>query len=349
MGMVDAEGILLRGDVVAQHQIQLELSLPHTGNGRDGVMHLAIRLREHKGRLVRIAPPRGEDAIRQLHQTLIIFAAEPDHRHGPLDDARLHIREVPESHRLLNRRPLHGEGVAAALKVVVAQDGASHDGKIGVAAHKVVGEPLDKVQQLAEGGLFDLHGGVAAIEHDAVLVIVDVGTVLEEPILFVDGDGNDPVILPGGMPQPPGVALVLSAKHALRIAALGGGLCRGDALGVLLRLGEIDGDVQFPVGGGGLPLSVPRNAVAPDVVRVLTEAVKPVCGRLRVGLIPSPEFTDDLSGAGRQYAHQLGIEQVAAGDVVLYDAPSSSSSFRISSKGRSRTVCGGSHDSSPKV
>ena len=30
-------------------------------------------------------------------------------------------------------------------------------------------------------------------------------------------------------------------------------------------------------------------------------------------------------------------------------AASSSSSFRISSKGRSRTVCGGSHDSSPKV
>ena len=284
-------------------------------------MHLTVRLRENEGRLVRIAPPCGEDAVRQLHQTLVVGAAQTDHGHGPLDDARLHIRELPEGHRLLNRRPLHGEGVAAALEMVVAENRAAHDGEIGVAAHKIVGELPDEVQQSAEGRPVDLHGGVPAVQNDAVLVVVDIGAVLEEPVLLIDGDGDDPVVLPCGMPQPSRVALVLPAELAFWIAALGGGLRRGNGLGVLLRLGQVDGDVQLAVGGGGRPLPVPRNAVTPDVVRVLTEAVEPVRGLLQVGLIPSPEFTDDLSGAGRQYAHQLGIEQVAAGDVVLYDTP----------------------------
>ena len=294
MGMVDAEGILLRGDVVAQHQIQLKLSLPHTGDGGDGVVHLAVRLRENEGRLVRIAPPRGEDAVRQLHQALVVGAAQTDHGHGPLDDARLHIREVPEDHRLLNRRPLHGEGVAAALKMVVAQDGAAHDGKIGVAAHEVVGELLDEVQQLAEGGLLDLHGGVTAVEDDAMLVVVDIGAVLEEPVLPVDGDGNDPVILPGGVVEPSRVSLVLLAEQALGVAALGRCLGRGDGAGVLLRLGEIDGDIHIAVGGGGLPLHIPCDAVAPDIVGVLAEPVQPVRGLLRGRLIPPEKVLYDL-------------------------------------------------------
>ena len=218
---------------------------------------------------------------------------------------------------LLHRGFFHGKNIAAALKMVVAENRAAHDGKIGVAAHKVVGELLDEVQQLAEGGLIDLHGGVMPIQNDAVLVVVDIGTVLEEPVLLMDGDGDDPVVLPGRVIYTSCVALVLSAKHAFWIAALGGGLRRGDGLGILLRLGQVDGDVQLPVGGGGLPLSVPRNAVTADVVRVLTEAVEPVRGLLRGVPVLFPKALNDLSGAGRQYAHQLGIEQVAAGGVVL--------------------------------
>ena len=55
-------------------------------------------------------------------------------------------------------------------------------------------------------------------------------------------------------------------------------LRRRDGLGVLLRFGEVDGDVQFPIGGGRLPLHILGDAIAPDVVRILTEAIKPVRG-----------------------------------------------------------------------
>ena len=111
------------------------------------------------------------------------------------------VERVRQAIEALNYQPsmmarglLHGKGVAAALEMVMAQNGAAHDGKICVAAHKVVGELLNEVQQLAEGGPLDLHGGVLAVEHDAVLVVVDVGAVLEEPVLLIDGNGDDPVL-----------------------------------------------------------------------------------------------------------------------------------------------------------
>ena len=86
----------------------------------------------------------------------------------------------------------------AALEMVVAQDAATHNGQIGVAAHEIVREEGHKVQQLAEGGPLDLHGSVLVVEHDAVLVVVDIGAVLQIPCAAVDGQRDDAVILAGG-------------------------------------------------------------------------------------------------------------------------------------------------------
>ena len=101
--------------------------------------------------------------------------------------------------------------------MVVAEDGATHDGQVGVGAHKVVGEPLDEVQQLAEGGAVDLHGDMAAVEGDAVLVVVDIGGVLQEPGTAVDGNGNHAVVAAGGVVDPSRIALILGAELAPRI------------------------------------------------------------------------------------------------------------------------------------
>ena len=287
--MEHAQGELLGGDVVAQHQVQLVLALPLAGDGGDGVVRLAVGLGEDKGVGVRVSPPGGQDLVRQVHQAGIIGAAQPDDGEGPVDDARLHVLKAREGDRLFHRGLLHGEGVAAALEVVMAQNGAAHDGQIRVGAHEVVGELADEVQLLAEGGAVDLHGDVLAVEDDAVLVVVDIGAILEEPALSVNGDGDDPVILAGGMVHPAGVALILPAQLALGVAALGRRLGGGDGPGVLLRLGEVDGDVQVPELRGGNPLHVPGDAVAADVVRVLAEVVKPVGGTLRGVGITLPE------------------------------------------------------------
>ena len=162
----------------------------------------------------------------------------------------------------------------------MAEDGPPHDGKVRVGTHEVVGELFDKVQLLAEGGAVDFHRHVDAIEDNAVLVVVDIGGVLEKPLLPIDHDGNDAVVLTGGVVEPPGVPLVLPAELALGIAALRRRLGGGDSTGVLLRLREIDGDVQIAVGCRGDPLLVLCDAVAADIVRVLAEAVVPVRGGL---------------------------------------------------------------------
>ena len=47
-----------------------------------------------------------------------------------------------------------------------------------------------------------------------------IGAVLEIPRTVVDGQRDDAVILPGGMVQPAGIALVLHAELALGVGAL---------------------------------------------------------------------------------------------------------------------------------
>ncbi len=80
-----------------------------------------------------------------------------------------------------HRGLFHGKDVAATLKMLVGEDAAAHDGQVGVGAHEVVGELAHKVQELGKGSPVDLHGHMPAIEHDAMLVIVNVGGVLQPP------------------------------------------------------------------------------------------------------------------------------------------------------------------------
>ncbi len=184
-----------------------------------------------------------------------------------------------------------------------------------------MGELLHKVQQLPEGRPVDLHGDVPAVKDDAVLVVVNIGGILEEPFAVVDGDGDDPVVPPGGMVHPARVALIFPAELALGVAALGGGLGGGDGPGVLLRLGEVDGDVQIAVLRGSHPLHIPGDAVTADVVRVLAEPVIPVRRLLPALGAARPKFPYDRAGPGRQDAHEPGVQQITAGNVVPDDAP----------------------------
>ena len=127
----------------------------------------------------------------------------------------------------------------------MGQDGAAHDGQVGVGAHKIMGELAHKVQQLGKAGPVDLHGDVLPVQADAVLIVVHIGGVLQKPGGAVDGDGDDAVVLPGGVVYPAGVALIFRAQLA---PGVGGGRevpGGGDGLGVLFRLGQVDGDVQI--------------------------------------------------------------------------------------------------------
>ena len=128
------------------------------------------------------------------------------------------------------------------------------------------------------------------------------------------------MILAGGVGQRAGVAFIFPAEQALRILRGLGLAGSGDGLGVLLRLGQVDRDVDVAVGRRGLPADILLRAVAADIVGVLAELVVPV-GRLRGRYrVFFAEHADHLGRARHKAVHEAGVEEVAGGDAVLDDA-----------------------------
>ena len=71
--MVDSQGMLLGGDVVAQYQVKFEILPPLPGYGGDGVVGLSIRVGVNKCVFIRILPPflqnpvcQGDDPVAVL-------------------------------------------------------------------------------------------------------------------------------------------------------------------------------------------------------------------------------------------------------------------------------------------
>ena len=320
--MVYAQGEFFGGEVISEHQVQLEL-VPHlAGDGRDGIVRFPVRLRENERGLVAVPPPGRQHLVSQLHQPVGIPAPQAQHGHGPEHDSRLHVLKTFQGKILLNGRFGHGKGVMSALEMVVAQNGAAHNGQIRVGAQEIVGEQPDEIEQLHKRGPLDLHGNVLPVEHDAVLVIIHIGGILESPLPAVDGDGDHPVVVPGRVVGSARVTHVLHAQLAFGVTALLGQLGRGDGLGILLRFGKVHRDVQPAVTGVSRPLHVLFDAVAAYVVRVLAQLVVILRGGLRRLPVAFPEFPVHLRGSGHQAVHQPGVEQVPVHHAVaLQQAP----------------------------
>ena len=319
MRVIEPQRMLLGGEVVAQHQVQLIALAAAAGNRGDGVVRLPIGLGKNHCFPVCIAAPGGQDAVGKIDQPLRVFPIQADDRHRPLDDARLDVVKAGKADRRLHRGLLHREGVVAALEVVVGQNRAADNRQVGVGADKVVRKLPHKVEQLAKAGAVDLHRDVLAVEADTVFVVVDIGRILQEPRRAVDGDRHDAVVLAGRVVDPSGIAFILRAQLAAGIVGGGQVAGGGNRLRVLFRLGQVDGDVQLAVFGHRLPLHVAGDAVAADVVGVLAKPVVPVGGLLRALPVESVEFFDHLRRPRRQHTHQPGIKQVAVNDAVLFE------------------------------
>ena len=59
--------------------------------------------------------------------------------------------------------------------MVVGEDGAAHDGQVRVGADEIMGQEVGESEEPREGLAVDMHGDVAAVQGDAVLVVIDVG------------------------------------------------------------------------------------------------------------------------------------------------------------------------------
>ncbi len=174
MRMENPQGMLFRGDVVSEHQIQFKTLSPLPGNGRDGGMGCALGLREDEGTLIGVASPLRENPVRQLRNALRVRTGKTDHRHGPLHHAGLYVLVSRYSKASLHRGLGHGEVIVSALEMLMRQDGAAHNGQIRIGTHEVMREHGHKIKELPERRPVDLHGCVLCIQHDAVLVVVHI-------------------------------------------------------------------------------------------------------------------------------------------------------------------------------
>ena len=271
---------------------------------------------------VRVAAPGVQNALRQRGQALAVGPGDADDRHRPAHDARADVLKARKAQRRFHRGLGHGKLIMSTLEVVVAQNRAAHDRKVCVGAEEIVREERDKVQQAAEAARVDFHGDVLSVEHDAVLVVVDVGRVLQVPVRPVEAQGDQAQVLARRVVHAPGVALVGVTELAFGIAALRRETGCRDGAGVLLGLGEVDGDVQRAVGALVDPLLILADAVAADIVRILTETVVPGGRRLRAHVVERGKSGAHLVREGRQYAHELRVEEIAGCGVVVDHAAS---------------------------
>ena len=320
MGMVHAHGMLLCGDVVPEHQVEL-IELPaHPGDGRNRVVRRPVGLAEDEGRLVRVASPGLQDVIRGVRHLGRVLSLETDHGHGPAHHACRHIRISGQGEVSLIGSLRHGKHIISALEMVVAQDRAAHDGQIRVGPRRIVGELAHEIQKLHKGVLVDLHRDMLFIEDNAVLIVIYVGRILQEILLSVQADGDNPVVLPGRMAEMARVALVFPAQQAAGIAAFFRLARLRDVPGILLRLGQVDGDVDGAVLGVRHPFLILRDTVPADIVGRLAEGVVIVGGVLGRYLVLLPEAQLHLGGKRRQNAHDLRVKEVLRRDrVILQD------------------------------
>ena len=191
----------------------------------------------------------------------------------------------------------------------MAQDAAAHDRQVGVGAAGVMRELADEIKYLGQGLLVHLHGLMLLVQHDAMLVEIGVGTVLQVELLPCQLNGHDAVGLAGREVDAPGIADILLAEHAGGVAALGLQALQGDGLGVLLGLGQIDGDLQLAVGGGSVPLDVLGDLGSADIVRYHAEIIEPVGSSLGALFhVQLMELFANFALAGHQSPHQAGLE-----------------------------------------
>ena len=120
--------------------------------------------------------------------------------------------------------------------MVMAKNRTAHNRKVCVGPHKIMRKLLYKVKKFHVCIMLNLHRNMPAVEHDAVLIVVHIRRILKSPLISLNCDWNDSVILPCWMIYPAGIALIFHAELTLRITAL---LCifsRRNRLGILLWL-----------------------------------------------------------------------------------------------------------------
>ena len=240
MRMVNAQRMFLRRNVIPKHQIQFKLISLLTGNRGNGVVLFAICLGIDKSCLICIAAPCIQDHIGKGNDSLRILCLQADYRHRPLHNTCLHILITRNDEFFFNRSLRHREFMVSTLKMIVCQNRSTNNREIRIRSQNIVWKLLHKIKQLAEGIVINLHRYMLSVKHDTVLIIINIGRILESPLFPIDLNGNNAVILSCRMIDPACISFVFTAEQTFRISSLLHQLRCCDCLRVLLWLRKVD-------------------------------------------------------------------------------------------------------------
>ena len=208
-----------------------------------------------------------------------------------------------------------------ALHVVVRQNRAAHNGKIGVRADEIMREHADKIKKLSERSVVDLHRNVLFGKGDTMLVVVNVGRILQIPLVARKRDRNDAVILTGGGVDSARISFIFTAQKAFRITALRKRFCRRDGFRVLFGLRKVDGDVNLAVFAFGLPFHILFNAIVADIIGCFGKGII-IIGRLfGAFFVKRIKLFDHRTRERRERAHELCVEKIAVHDRIVFQKP----------------------------
>ena len=172
-----------------------------------------------------------------------------------------------------------------------------------------MGELRHKIEQLLKGAGRDGHGRMLMGEHDAVLVVIYIGAVLQIPSLSAERQRHHTVILARGKIHAARIADVLDAQHTFGIAGCRLQALQSDGLGILFRFCEVDGDLQPAVFAGIVPFDVFGDLRGADIVGCDAQAVEIVRGRAHALRLPQLlEPGGRLAFPGHHRAHDARLK-----------------------------------------
>ena len=182
-------------------------------------------------------------------------------------------------------------------------------------------EQRDKIQQAHKSRARQFHRLVLGLEHDAMLVVILIRRILQEPGFIVQRQWNQAQILPRRMIDAPRVALVFTAQQAFRVRSAFGLPCGNDRFRIFFRLGQIDRDVQLTIGTAMFPAIVFRHTRHANVIARARLLVKIPRRRLRTARVFMRKCGLNHRRWRHKTAHQRGIKQIVLRDTVVGNHP----------------------------
>ena len=280
-------------------------------------MRLTIALSKDTDAFIAVSTPLVQDLLGQIAKFFAVFTRQTDRRHRPFHPASLDIRIPGKRIALLDWCLCHGKGIAAPLIMIMRQDGTADNRQIRIRAQKVMREDRDEVQQIFKALAGYLHRDMLAVQYDAVLIVIRVRRVLHEPPVTGQAQWNQTMRLAGRMTGMTSIAFILTAQQTFRIRAGFHELCLGNIPRILLRLGQIDGDIEIAIFRSRLPDDILIDTILADVVRSNAHLVEFIRSRFRgTGIVTAPP-ADNLRRTWHDTVHDTRVKKVALIDRIL--------------------------------